>query len=120
MHHLNVNVAWTRRIFAAEKIPKYLIHAKKFSHLVSRFFLRFVFTFTHSQHSFRHKGTKTQRNFKSLFYVNRSTDSASIQFPSSFINSINSSTAFAEGTFRFTTSLPLYNVILLGPEPTYP
>jgi hypothetical protein len=42
----------------------------------------------------------------------------STHFPSSLIKSINSSSAFSDGTFLFTTSFPLYRVIFPFPEPT--
>src|SRR5688572_9824792 len=44
----------------------------------------------------------------------------STQAPFSFNKLINSSTAIALSTLRFTISFPLYNVILPGPLPTYP
>jgi hypothetical protein len=100
VHHSDINVGRPGRIFLSEKIATHLTERKKLFPASFLFLVICVMCF-HVR----------------VAYV---TDEGSIQFPSLLMISISSSTAFAEGTFLFTTSFPRYRVILPGPEPTYP
>lgn len=91
MHHFQVNVRLSFRILFSEEISKDFIEIKV-SPLVA-----ICLALTHE------------------FYMNFS---GSIQAPSFLMIPINSSTASADGTFRFTTFMPLYSVILPLPDPT--
>lgn len=94
MHGLNVYILWPIGILPPKEVPSYFAKAKK---ICKPIFFGFVI---HSQ----------------KFSIN----SRLIQLPSSLMMLISSSTACLAGTFFLTTSLPRYNVIRPGPDPTYP
>jgi len=84
MHHPNIDVGGTGRILFPKEVATYFTERKEL--FPPAFFLLIICVM--------------------CFHIGYATDAGSIQLPSLRIISINSSTAFAEGTFRFTTSFP--------------
>ena len=99
VHHLQAEVLRAVRIISAEKISADLAEFEEIFPGVLLLFGCMRVLFHELIVKFRH-------------------DCGSIQSPCSRMSSINSSTACTVGTFLRTTSFPLYNVILPGPDPT--